>query len=144
MRVLTLYRAVDYPIEGTLGLLVDEDGYKICYTLENEWCNNQVGMSRIPPGNYEVEWLEKSAGGYFTDIYWIKGVQDRTGILIHTGNTENDTSGCLLPGTEFGKVSNKDAVLNSKAALSKIHMVVNRGPFILRVRDTFLDLEEYF
>ena len=41
--------------------------------------------------------------------------------LIHTGNTVNDTEGCLIIGDKIGVVKQKDAVLNSKAAYLRFY-----------------------
>ena len=37
-----------------------------------------------------------------TQNYEITNVPGRTAILMHTGNLHNHTSGCLLPGEDYG------------------------------------------
>jgi len=80
----------------------------LCYTLEDEYRDEKVaGETRIPAGIYKLG-LRK-VGGYhgkyskrFPDIH--KGmlhVLDVPGfeyILIHCGNTDEHTAGCLLVG----------------------------------------------
>lgn len=136
MSIITLYRL--YEEDGTVGAMVDRWGARICYTMENLWMNNQTGISCIPEGDYQVEYMKKSASGKYLDCYWVSGVPDRTGILIHSGNTEMDTRGCILPGTSVGSLRGYTAVLDSKGAMSRLHMEVNRAPFTLQVRNSLM------
>ena len=96
--------------DSTLGMLFDvTDGRKfLCFTLEDEARETKVkGETRIPAGTYKLKL--RTEGGYhqrfaskFGDIH--KGmihVQDVPGftyILWHTGNTDENTDGCLLLG----------------------------------------------
>ena len=102
--------------DSTLGLLflVDDENKKefLCYTLEDEKRTKKVyGETRIPSGQYWVEYRTK--GGYhqrykerFKSIH--RGMLEITNvhnsnmsfsdILIHCGNTDDDTAGCLLVG----------------------------------------------
>jgi len=51
----------------------------------------------IPVGRYRLTWtLSPSRGIYTPRLSDVPGYQ---GILIHAGNTEADTEGCILPGT---------------------------------------------
>jgi hypothetical protein len=79
----------------------------LCYTIEDEYRSAKVqGETRVPAGTYKIKL--RTVGGFHTrykDLYsFHKGmlhVQDVPGfefILIHTGNTDNDTDGCLLIG----------------------------------------------
>ena len=96
--------------DSTLGLLFENGAHGrefIAYTIEDEFREEKVsGETRIPEGTYDIK-LRKTGG--FNSRYatkfgepWHKGmlhVQDVPGfeyILIHTGNTDDDTMGCLL------------------------------------------------
>ena len=95
----------------TLGILFDvTDGRKfLCFTLEDEDREEKVmHETRIPAGTYKLRL--KTWGGYhdryskrFADMH--KGmievleVPNFEHILIHCGNDEDDTSGCLLVGS---------------------------------------------
>ena len=85
------------------------DGRKfLCYSLEDEYRNDKVKHeTRVPAGTYQI--LLRKEGGFnaryakkYGDFH--KGmlhVQDVPGfeyILIHTGNTDEHTSGCLIVG----------------------------------------------
>jgi hypothetical protein len=96
--------------DSTSGLVFDvTDGRKfLCYSLEDEYRNDKVmHETRVPAGTYKI--LLRKEGGFhgryvkkYGDFH--KGmlhVQDVPGfeyILIHTGNTDEHTSGCLIVG----------------------------------------------
>ena len=96
--------------DSTSGLVFDiTNGRKfLCYSLEDEYRNDKVmHETRVPAGTYKIL-LRKEGGfhGRYTKKYgdFHKGmlhVQDVPGfkwILIHTGNTDEHTSGCLIVG----------------------------------------------
>jgi len=103
------------------------DGVYQCYTLEDEHREVKVkGDTRIPSGRYEVK-LRREGGFHmnytkrFADIHkgmlHITGVPNFDFILIHVGNDEGDTMGCLLVGlTKTG-----NAIGQSVAAYKKIY-----------------------
>ena len=95
--------------DSTLGLLFinDSSGREfLAYTLEDEFREEKVSAeTRIPEGTYDVKL--RTTGGFHSRYAakfgdWHKGmlhVQDVPGfeyILIHTGNTDENTMGCLL------------------------------------------------
>jgi len=126
--------------DGTIGLLLAE-GMHVCLVGELPWKDNRPNVSRIPDGTYQVEYLERSASGRYRDVYHVRHVEGRTGILIHTGNytgdrekgLRSDSWGCLLPGQRLGKLSGQRCVLASRSALSRLHEVVGRNDFELEV-----------
>ena len=80
----------------------------LSYALEDEYRNDKVKHeTRVPAGTYQIKL--RTVGGFnsrYTKKYgdFHKGmlhVQDVPGfeyILIHTGNTDEHTSGCLIVG----------------------------------------------
>ena len=101
---------VSSDVDSSSGLVFDiTNGRKfLCYSLEDEYRNDKVmHETRVPAGTYQIQ-LRK-VGGFnakYTKKYgdFHKGmlhVQDVPGfeyILIHTGNTDEHTSGCLIVG----------------------------------------------
>lgn len=95
----------------TLGMLLDETNGKhfLCYTLEDEHRDTKVKHeTRIPAGTYQI--TLRTVGGFhsrYTKKYgdmhkgmlWVRDVPGFEYILIHTGNTDEHTSGCLLVGS---------------------------------------------
>ena len=65
------------------------------YILELPDRNNQIGISRIDEGEYECV---KRFSEKYNDHFHLLDVPGRTWILIHVGNYNTDTRGCLLPG----------------------------------------------
>ena len=97
--------------DSTNGLLFDiTDGKRkfLSYTLEDEYREEKVmHETRIPAGTYEI--TLRTVGGFhtkYTERYgemhkgmlWVRNVPGFEYILIHTGNTDEHTSGCLLLG----------------------------------------------
>tara|TARA_B110000495_G_scaffold189029_1_gene189757 strand:- start:392 stop:856 length:465 start_codon:yes stop_codon:yes gene_type:complete len=96
--------------DSTNGLLFDvTDGINfLCYTLEDEQRDIKVkAETRIPSGVYKILFRkeggfhEKYTGRYGSMHKGMLHVQDVPGfkwILIHTGNTDEHTAGCLILG----------------------------------------------
>ena len=103
---LTLQRVVEMP-EATLGVL-SVDGTPLCWSLEDQAQpgGKVPGETRIPSGVYAVRLY--TAGRLYSTYArrwpWHRGMlelQDVPGftcVLIHPGNDDDDTRGCLLPG----------------------------------------------
>ena len=96
--------------DSTNGLLFDvtKDRVFLCYTLEDEFRpTKKYGETRIPDGEYKIEL--RTEGGFhsryslrFEKIHkgmlQIMDVPNFEYILIHCGNTDEHTNGCLLVG----------------------------------------------
>ena len=105
--------------DSTNGLLFNVTEGKrtfLCYTLEDEYREEKImGETRIPAGTYRIT-LRKTGGfhGRYLTKYgemhkgmlWVRDVPGFEYILIHTGNTDEHTAGCLIVGnsqqTNFG------------------------------------------
>jgi len=94
--------------DATNGLLFI-DGVFECFTLEDEIRDEKVyGETAIPLGTYEIKF--RNIGGFDTKYKARYGTTFHKGmlelqevpnfqyILIHTGNTDQHTAGCLLLG----------------------------------------------
>ena len=97
--------------ETTQGLLFDvtaEEHKFLCYTLEDQAQTQKVyGETRIPAGLYEVKLRTVGGkhaayaakyGAMHKGMLWLQDVPGFEFILIHVGNTDDDTEGCLLVG----------------------------------------------
>lgn len=90
-----------------------------CLTMELPWRGNQKRISCIPAGKYPT-FLHQSPK--FGPSLWVKNVDNRSEILIHKGNYNRDTLGCILPGAQFLDIDgdgSKD-VTNSKKTVKKL------------------------
>ena len=97
--------------DSTNGLLFDiTDGERtfLCYTLEDEHRKTKImAETRVPAGTYRIT-LRKTGGFHgrylkkYGDMHkgmlWVREVPGFEYILIHTGNTDEHTAGCLLVG----------------------------------------------
>jgi hypothetical protein len=93
--------------DATNGLLFI-DGVFECYTLEDEYRDVKVMHETcIPEGEYDI--IYRKVGGFHTKytarygafhkgMLWLQDVPGFTYILIHSGNTDEHTSGCLIVG----------------------------------------------
>lgn len=97
---------------ATLGVLTF-DGMPRLVTLEEGWRGNQRQVSCIPEGKYTIS---RHQSPKFGETFIVNDVPNRSHILFHAGNTDEDTLGCILVGCEYGEIKKKPAVLRSKAA----------------------------
>ena len=106
LKVIRYHSTEDY----TLGMLLNvTKGVEfLAYTLEDEHRDVKVkGETRIPAGRYQI--TLRTEGGFhskYSEKYkemhkgmlWVRDVPGFEYILIHTGNTDEHTAGCLLVG----------------------------------------------
>jgi hypothetical protein len=117
METLTLERFA-YAPQSTFGRLRLGNG-TILYTCEDPWKDNRVGESCIPEGGYVCKPRRYNKGGYEAVQILDDGdgeLGGRSLILIHKGNTHEDTAGCVLLGTALGAIGDSWAVKHSKQA----------------------------
>ena len=119
-------------VDSTLGIL-SENGPEgrefLAYTLEDEFREEKVSAeTRIPEGTYDVKL--RTTGGFHSRYAakfgdWHKGmlhVQDVPGfeyILIHTGNTDEHTMGCLLVADTSQQNITKDVFIGASTSAYK-------------------------
>lgn len=96
-----------YGIDATNGLLFI-DGKFECYTLEDQQQAVKVMHETcIPEGTYDIKF--RRFGGFHQrysaryknahyGMLWLQDVPGFEHILIHSGNTDEHTSGCILTG----------------------------------------------
>jgi hypothetical protein len=121
--------------DATNGMLFI-DGIFECYTLEDQYQAVKVMHETcIPEGTYDIQF--RKTGGFhakYSERYknahhgmlHIQDVPNFTYILIHSGNTDEHTSGCLIVGeTQQDLDLGKDGFIgHSKTAYSKMYRKV--------------------
>ena len=116
--------------DRTLGILY-VDGVQRCFTLEDEYREKKVkAHTRIPAGEYEIK-LRKVGGfhsrykkrfpEFHKGMLEIQDVPNFKYVLIHCGNTDDDTAGCVLVGE---LVSMQDTLIDSCKAYKKLYKKV--------------------
>ena len=124
--------------EYTIGRLEDENGKKLCDTLEPIWRNYDGGelkipkKSAIPEGTYRVVTTYSLRFRKYLPL--LVGVSGFEGVRIHSGNTSRDTEGCILVGhnLQVGKV------LWSRITLEKLmKLIENEKVIYLTIKNTW-------
>ena len=121
--------------DSTNGILFDITNERkfLCYTLEDESREEKVyGETCIPEGEYCINFRRE--GGYhakydkrFADIHMgmleVCDVPNFKYILIHCGNTDEDTAGCLLVGDtqENNDIKKNGFIGKSTAAYMRLY-----------------------
>jgi hypothetical protein len=120
----------DHLTDSTIGHLYLESESE-CFTLEDERREVKVmGETRIPEGSYKIKLRTK--GGFHNrykkrfpqfhkGMLELQDVPNFKYILIHCGNTDKDTAGCILVGQ---KVSKHDTLVKSKDAYISLYKKV--------------------
>lgn len=134
MKTLKLQRLFDTGDE-TVGRLYLDDEF-LCWTLEDTYRPVKVKhKTRIPAGTYKLalrkygRWFQKLSKR-FADIGQERGmlevsnVPNYTDILIHLGNDEFDTSGCILLGSEVKMSSDGWRLVDSTGAYKKVYPTI--------------------
>ena len=126
---------LDEGIEQTLGHFTLYDGLEKvfeCVTLELPYEDNLTSVSCVNKGVYEVNhrYSEK-----YKNHLILNDVPNRRYILIHYGNYNTDTGGCVLVGSRFTQI-NKDSLLDitsSRRTLSELLEATNGEGFKLTI-----------
>ena len=87
------------------------------FTLELPWRDNERQVSCIPPGKYRLKHFHSPKFGRCLELQQVPG---RDAILIHAGNYNRDTHGCILIGANLIDL-NKDG--NLDVTSSKVTML---------------------
>lgn len=123
--------------EGTFGVLTLDTGDRF-HSGELPWRYNARGVSCVPPGKYRCVIHESRR---FGRCYILKDVKNRSNILIHRGNWcgdktlgfKTDVLGCILLGTDEGRLSGQRAVLNSGKAMDLFMRIMDGDDFELTI-----------
>jgi hypothetical protein len=129
---------MSYKLTYTIGKLYVSDDEKggawtyFCDTLEDRYrgddmANKVKGKTAIPKGRYRgvVDYSQH----FKKMMLHILGVPGFDGIRIHSGNTSEDTEGCILVGynTDKGKLT------KSRAACSKLMTFIKGENFEIEI-----------
>lgn len=106
--------------EGTFGCM-SLRGVPLFVTVEPNWRNNGKN-SCIPAGVHACK--SYSSEKYPNTIEII--VPGRDKILIHNGNLEDDSLGCIILGKKFGLIKNKIGVMESAVALKEFREITKK------------------
>ena len=100
-----------------------------CVMLELPDRANEVAVSRVCSGQYNVVYRWTSQYGHHYHIQEMSGreVDGRDHILIHVGNFNHNTNGCLLPGRSFVDL-NGDGLLDVTHSSDTLNTLLGIAP----------------
>lgn len=114
--MLTLLRVAGRP-DGTFGVLLWR-GAPFAVTLERPWKENRRGESCIPAGHYVCGRVDSPK---FGNTWQVRNVPGRSEILFHSGNTFQDTHGCILVAENFAVWSDgSTSIANSRLGMAEM------------------------
>ena len=141
-----------FGLDATNGLLFI-DGKFECFTLEDQYQAVKVAAeTAIPEGTYKI--TLRTVGGFHSKylkrysfhkgMLWVRDVPGFEYILIHTGNTDEHTAGCLILGnTQTNNRIAKDGFIGSsvdayKFVYPRVAAAIEAG---LDVEVTYIDYD---
>lgn len=102
------------------------DSRKLCWTLEDKDRGLRqdmpleeiqrlkvYGKTCIPCGHYQIQW--KLSPKFGKDMPYLLNVPGYDGVMLHTGNSDVETLGCILLGREKGV----DRIMQSTGAFGE-------------------------
>ena len=128
---------------------VSVDGQFVCFGLEDEYRADKVaGETRIKAGRYRVgaqkagklhARYSQKFGDKHRGMLHVEDVPEFEGIMIHIGNTDEETEGCLLVGLGATADDGELRVSSSKLAYEKLYPMViaaaERGELEIEYQD---------
>lgn len=130
--------------DSTLGILSIGADVQ-CVTVEDEYrAQKMMHETRIPRGTYKIKLrtvggfhekhLKKYGADWHKGMLWLQEVPGFEYILIHSGNSDDDSSGCIIVGTR--------AIKNGKGGGTVTESVKAYQALYPKVRDAILRGED--
>jgi|SRR5665213_1744828 len=123
----------NYTTSGVFGILLDDQGQQIAVTLEHNYTQGTTVTAKVRHGVYQC--LRHAPNRLPYETFELQNVPDFqgtpvTGILIHCGNFDSDSSGCCLLGEKVApdtSSANPKALMvtNSKVTFAKFMELQN-------------------
>ncbi len=119
--------------DGTIGTLSIDNEPK-CFTMEDAHHDVKIPTkTRIPMGSYIVKlrneggMTQRYAKRYdnHKGMLWLQDVPNFEWVYIHTGNTDEDTDGCILVGDIADLNENRKMVGESRDAYQEIYAIIS-------------------
>jgi hypothetical protein len=122
--------------QATIGVLEIGDEFSVFrgdkfFNLENPKRETSKD-DRIPAGTYLCK---PFSGAKYKNVYQVMDVPGRSAILLHHGNLETDTLGCILLGNRVGEINGQPAVLDSRRCFKRFRELIGENEFTLVIED---------
>lgn len=120
----------DRQAEGIFGELRDAEGTLIAETIEHAYDDGTGTYApKIPNGDYVCVRGQHQLHSGPIETFEVMGVPGHTGVLLHPGNTESDSEGCIL----LGEARIGNMITNSRITFQKF-MALEAGLSEFRLR----------
>ena len=112
---------------GIFGVLYDSGGNQLAVTLERAYPQgtpqNRFWVPKVPQGSYFCQRGAHRLEGMTEpfETFELMNVLGHSNILIHWGNWDRDSEGCIL----VGEVVQGDMITNSKVTFNKLMALLN-------------------
>lgn len=135
--------------DATLGNLFIDEIY-CTKTLEDEYRKTKVmHETRIPKGTYQIKLQNEGAmtkkyasnpklAGIHKGMLWLQNVPGFTSIYIHIGNTDDDSSGCILVGTSVDEANwklNDSTNAYIRMYVQVVNALINKDEVFIEILD---------
>lgn len=118
--------------DTSVGLL-RVNGERQCFIIEDEFREKKVpGETRIPAGKYKL--IARAYGGFYNrysqkwdwhqEMIEVADIIGFTDVLIHPGNTDGNTEGCLLPNASASMTLSDIRGATSVAAYKNLYLQI--------------------
>lgn len=125
---LILTRGLHRP-DGIFGSLETAQGFHMAYTLEHAYPEGALWLPKVAPGTYRCVRHAPHRLPYETFLLEnVPAFQGKPveGILLHRGNFDKDSEGCILLGTGRAQTPGGLIITQSKEAFEAF-MLLQRG-----------------
>ena len=128
----------DFRTDGIFGQLFKDDNTFFCYTLEHAFVfGDEAPSPAVHAGSYLCvrgdHTLPHKKDPFET--FMLTEVPGHTGILIHPGNYQDDSSGCILVGDSIIMSGRGQMITNSTATwLKLLEILKDTDSFFLTVQ----------
>jgi len=126
-------------LDGVTSVFLDnilDQWLPFALTLERPWLNNAKGISCIPAGTYICKRVDSPK---FGNTFEVTGVPNRDAILLHKGNIDDDSHGCILVGEQFSVWQDNSCSISASDAGFKefLARTVAINEFELEIREVW-------
>ena len=107
--------------EGIFGNFTDENGNQICVTLEHAYDDGNGGwVAKIPDGTYTCQrgQHQLASMSHPFETFEVTNVPGHSNILIHMGNFDKDSEGCILVGHAIAGSGSSEMITSSVATFN--------------------------
>ncbi len=119
----------EYRPDGIFGEMKAPGGEFSCFTLEHAYGGINGYTAKIPPGTYDcvrgLHHLFKVPNQFET--FEVVDVPGHTSLLIHPGNYDNDSDGCILVGNKITQLGFGAQMLANSKITFAVFMKLQAG-----------------